>query len=199
MRKLVNATHISHNIPFTDRLDYISSMGNNQGYVMAVENLLALGRKWDPPSYRAECIRVLMVELTRIVNHLWAIGFWLNDLGAFFTPVLYFVQERERILDFFEAVAGSRMMCNYMRFGGVFKDLPERLKSVMNLTNDKVRDYDTMQFLSEMINERIPRTIDELDEYLTKNEIVRARSVGIGILSREDAIQYSTAGSIITG
>jgi NADH-quinone oxidoreductase subunit D/NADH-quinone oxidoreductase subunit C/D len=188
-----------HNIPFTDRLDYISSMGNNQGYVMAVENLLALGRKWDPPSYRAECIRVLMVELTRIVNHLWAIGFWLNDLGAFFTPVLYFIQERERILDFFEAVAGSRMMCNYMRFGGVFKDLPERLKSVMNLTNDKVRDYDTMQFLSEMINERIPRTIDDLDEYLTKNEIVRARAIGIGTLSREDAIQYSTAGPLLRG
>ena len=106
-----------HNIPFTDRLDYISSMGNNHGYVMAVEQLLALGRKYNPPTYRAEVLRVLMVELSRIVNHLWAIGFWMNDIGAFFTPVLYFVQERERILDFFEATAGSRMMCNYMRFG----------------------------------------------------------------------------------
>ena len=70
-----------------------------------------------------------MAELTRIVNHLWAIGFLLNDLGAFFTPALYAIDERELILDFFEATAGSRMMCNYMRFGGVAKDLPERIRS----------------------------------------------------------------------
>jgi len=187
------------NIPFTDRLDYISSMGNNHGYVLAVEHLLARGAKWNPPTYRTEVLRVLMVELTRIVNHLWAIGFWLNDLGAFFTPVLYFIQERERILDFFEAVAGSRMMCNYMRFGGVFADLPERLRSVANLLNDRVRDYDTMQFLTEMINERIPRTIDELDEYLTTNDIVQVRSKGVGYLSREDAINYSTSGPVLRG
>jgi NADH-quinone oxidoreductase subunit C/D len=188
-----------HNIPFTDRLDYISSMGNNHGYVLAIEQLLALGAKYQPPTYRTEVLRVLMVELSRIVNHLWAIGFWLNDLGAFFTPVLYFVQERERILDFFEAVAGSRMMCNYMRFAGVFADLPERIKSTMNLMNDRVRDYDTMQFLTEMINERIPRTIDELDEYLTGSEIVQTRSKGIGILSAEDAISYSAAGPLLRG
>ncbi|RMG79105.1 MAG: hypothetical protein D6712_20190, partial [Chloroflexi bacterium] len=156
-----------HNMPFTDRLDYISSMGNNFGYALAVEQLLARGARYDAPTYRAEVIRVLMAELTRIVNHLWAIGFWLNDLGAFFTPVLYFIEERERILDFFEAVAGSRMMCNYMRFGGVAKDLPERLHSVANLVNDKVRDYNTMQYLTELITERIPRTIEELEEYLT--------------------------------
>ncbi len=188
-----------HNIPFTDRLDYISSMGNNHGYVLAVEQLLAKGAKYTPPTYRTEVLRVLMVELSRIVNHLWAIGFWLNDLGAFFTPVLYFVQERERILDFFEAVAGSRMMCNYMRFGGVFADLPERLKSTMNLMNDRVRDYDTMQFLQEMINERIPRTIDELDEYLTNSDIVQTRSKGVGYLSAEDAINFSAAGPLLRG
>ena len=73
---------------------------------------------------RAEYIRVIMAELTRIVNHLWAIGFLLNDLGAFFTPALYAIEERELILDLFEATAGSRMMCNYMRFGGVACDLP---------------------------------------------------------------------------
>jgi len=188
-----------HNIPFTDRLDYISSMGNNHGYVMAVEQLLARGAKWSPPTYRTEVLRVLMVELTRIVNHLWAIGFWLNDLGAFFTPVLYFIQERERILDFFEAVAGSRMMCNYMRFGGVFGDLPERLRSVANLINDRVRDYDTMAFLTEMINERIPRTIDELEEYLSANEIIQARAKGVGYLSAEDAIDYSASGPVLRG
>ncbi|WP_349771156.1 NADH-quinone oxidoreductase subunit D [Phototrophicus methaneseepsis] len=188
-----------HNIPFTDRLDYLSSMGNNHGYVLAVEQLLALGARYDPPTYRAEVLRVLMVELNRIVNHLWALGFWLNDLGAFFTPVLYFTQERERILDLFEATAGSRMMCNYMRFGGVFADLPERIHSVSNLINDRVRDFDTMKFLTEMINERIPRTIDELDEYLTQNDIVLARSKGVGYISREDAIDYSTAGPVLRG
>lgn len=188
-----------HNIPFTDRLDYISSMGNNHGYVLAVEQLLVQNKRWKAPTYRAEVLRVLMVELTRIVNHLWAIGFWLNDLGAFFTPVLYFIEERERILDFFEAVAGSRMMCNYMRFGGVFADIPERLHSVANLMNDRVRDYDTMAFLTEMINERIPRTIDDLEEYLTDNEIVQSRTLGVGYLSREDAIDFSTAGPVLRG
>jgi NADH-quinone oxidoreductase subunit D/NADH-quinone oxidoreductase subunit C/D len=188
-----------HNIPFTDRLDYISSMGNNHGYVLAVEQLLVQNKRWKPPTYRAEVLRVLMVELTRIVNHLWAIGFWLNDLGAFFTPVLYFIEERERILDFFEAVAGSRMMCNYMRFGGVFADLPERMHSVSNLMNDRVRDHNTMIFLTEMINERIPRTVDELEEYLTDNEIMQSRTFGVGYLSREDAIDYSTAGPVLRG
>lgn len=188
-----------HNIPFTDRLDYLSSMGNNHGYVLAVEQLLALNSRYTPPTYRTEVLRVMMVELSRIVNHLWAIGFWLNDLGAFFTPVLYFVEERERILDFFEAVAGSRMMCNYMRFAGLSADLPERLKSTMNLMNDRVRDYDTMQFLQEMINERIPRTIDEMDEYLTGSDIVQSRSKGVGYLSAEDAINYSAAGPLLRG
>ena len=188
-----------HNIPFTDRLDYISSMGNNHGYVLAVEQLMTLGRKYNPPTYRCETIRVMMVELSRIVNHLWAIGFWLNDIGAFFTPVLYFIQERERILDFFEAVAGSRMMCNYMRFGGLFADLPERIKSVSNLTNDRIRDYNTMQFLTEMVNERIPRTIDELEQLLTQNEILLERSIGVGILNADDAINYSAAGPLLRG
>ena len=188
-----------HNIPFTDRLDYISSMGNNHGYVLAVEQLMSLGRKYNPPTYRCEAIRVLMVELSRIVNHLWAIGFWLNDIGAFFTPVLYFIQERERIMDFFEAVAGSRMMCNYMRFGGLFADLPERIKSVTNLTNDRIRDYNTMQFLTEMISERIPRTIDELEQLLTENEILIERSKGVGVLTRKDAISFSAAGPLLRG
>lgn len=188
-----------HNIPFTDRLDYISSMGNNHGYVLAVEQLLARGKRYTPPSYRVEVLRVLMVELTRIINHLWAIGFWLNDIGAFFTPVLYFIQERERIMDFFEAVAGSRMMCNYMRFGGVFADLPERIRSINTLINDRVRDYNTMQFLTELINERIPRTIDELEELLTENEIVKIRGQGVGVISTEDAINYSAAGPVLRG
>jgi NADH-quinone oxidoreductase subunit D/NADH-quinone oxidoreductase subunit C/D len=164
------------NIPFTDRLDYISSMSNNHGYVLAVEKLMGV----KPPE-RAEYLRVMMVELTRICNHLWAIGFLLNDLGAFFTPALYAIKERELILDLFEAVAGSRMMCNYMRFGGVARDLPagafERAK--------------------ELILERLPRKIDELDAYLTHNEIIKSRCVGVGVLPAEQAIAYSMAGPVL--
>lgn len=185
------------NIPFTDRLDYISSMGNNLGYVQAVEQLLAQGARYTPPTRRAEIIRVLMCELTRIVNHYWAIGFLLNDLGAFFTPALYAIAEREKILDFFEATAGSRMMCNYMRFQGLAKDLPERLRSTATLLNDKVRDFDTMEYLTELINERLPRSIDELDRLITENEIVRTRAIGVGILPPEMAIGYSLAGPLL--
>ena len=187
------------NIPYTDRLDYLSSMGNNHGYVLALENLLRTGKRYNEPTYRGEALRVLMVELSRIVNHLWAIGFWLNDLGAFFTPVLYFIQERERILDFFEAVSGSRMMCNYMRPGGVFADLPERINSVSNLVNDRARNFDTMQFLREIIHDSAPRTIDEMEELLSENEILLSRSQGIGSISAADAINFSAAGPVLRG
>lgn len=186
-----------HNIPFTDRLDYISGMGNNHGYVLAVEQLLAMGARYQPPTYRAEVIRVLMVELNRIVNHLWAIGFLLNDLGAFFTPALYAIAEREKILDFFEATAGARMMFNYMRFGGVFKDLPERIHSTANLVNDEVRDFNTMEYLTDLINERLPRSIDELDRFLTDSEVITSRTIGVGYLPPEMAVAYSCAGPLL--
>jgi NADH-quinone oxidoreductase subunit D/NADH-quinone oxidoreductase subunit C/D len=188
-----------HNMPFTDRLDYLSSMGNNFGYALAVEQLLARGARYQPPTYRAEVIRVLMAELTRIVNHLWSIGFLLNDLGAFFTPMLYANNEREKILDFFEATAGSRLMCNYMRFGGVFKDIPERIHSVANLVNDRVRDYDTMEFLSEIITERLPRFLDEYESYLNENEILKTRCTGVGVLPYDMAIAYSCVGPLLRG
>jgi NADH-quinone oxidoreductase subunit C/D len=164
------------NIPFTDRLDYLSSMANNWGYVQAVERLMNI----KAPE-RAEYLRVIMVELTRIANHLWAIGFLLNDLGAFFTPALYAIEERELILDVFEATAGSRMMCNYMRFGGLARDLPAGIEERLN----------------ELAFERLPRKIDELDNYLTNNEIIRSRCIGVGVLPAEQAIAYSTAGPVL--
>lgn len=170
-----------HNMPFTDRLDYISSMSNNLGYALAVEKLM----KVKVPE-RAEYIRVLMVELTRICNHMWAVGFLLNDLGAFFTPALYAIRERELILDFFEATAGSRMMCNYMRFGGVSRDLPEKL-----------RDENTLEYLNDMVFNRLPKAIDDLDLYLTENEIIRSRGIGVGVLPPEQAIAYSTCGPLL--
>ena len=169
------------NIPYTDRLDYICSMSNNHGYVLGVEQLLDA----KVPE-RAEWLRILMVELTRIVNHAWALGFLLNDLGAVQTPMLYLYIERELVLDFFEAAAGSRMMCNYMRFGGVKFDLP-----------DMVRTQPTMAFLNELINSRLPNALAQLDRYITNNEIVKSRSIGVGVLTAEEAIGYSTAGPVL--
>jgi NADH-quinone oxidoreductase subunit C/D len=166
------------NMPFTDRLDYLSSMSNNFGYAIAVEKLM--GPKAAPPE-RAEYIRVIMAELTRISNHLWAIGFLLNDLGAFFTPALYAITERELILDIFEATTGSRMMCNYFRFGGVARDLPAGIL-------EKIKD---------LVHERLPRKIDELDLYLTENELVRSRGEGVGVITPEQAIAYSAAGPVL--
>ena len=158
--KIGERNTFGQNMPYTDRLDYICSMSNNFGYALAVEKLMGI----TPPE-RAEYIRVIMAELTRINNHLVAVGFLLNDLGAFFTPVLYAFVERELILDIFEEVSGSRMMCNYFRFGGVVRDIqPETMK--------KIRDFIA----------RIPGKIDELEKYLTDNEIVRMRTEGIGIL-----------------
>lgn len=185
------------NMPFTDRLDYICSLSNNFGYALAVEQLLALGARYQPPTRRAEVIRVLMAELTRMVNHMWAIGFLLNDLGAFFTPMMYAINERELILDFFEATTGSRMMCNYMRFGGLANDLPARIRSEATLLNDRVRDMDTAEYLQRIITERLPRAVDQLDEYLTTNEVVTNRCIGVGILTREEALAYSAAGPVL--
>lgn len=164
------------NMPFTDRLDYLSAMSNNFGYAITVEKLMGI----KPPE-RAEYLRVIMAELTRIANHVFAIGMFLNDLGAFFTPALYAIEERELILDIFEAVSGSRMMCNYYRFGGVARDLPAGV-------HDKIYN---------LVYERLPRQIDELDLYLTKNEIIRSRTIGVGVLTPEQAIAYSAAGPVL--
>jgi NADH-quinone oxidoreductase subunit C/D len=164
------------NMPFTDRLDYLSSMSNNFGYALAVEKLMGI----KPPE-RAEYIRVIMAELTRISNHVFAIGMFLNDLGAFFTPSLYALEERELILDMFEAVSGSRMMCNYFRFGGVARDFPDG----------------TLEQIRKLVLDRLPRKIDELDLFLTNNEILRSRTIGTGVLTPQQAIAYSAAGPVL--
>jgi NADH-quinone oxidoreductase subunit C/D len=164
------------NMPYTDRLDYLSSMSNNFGYALAVEKLMGIA-----PPERAEYLRVMMAELTRISNHVWAIGFLLNDLGAFFTPALYAIEERELILDVFEATSGSRMMCNYFRFGGVARDIPEEV----------------LEKVKRLVLDRLPRKVDELDTYLTNNEIVRARCEGVGVLTAEKAIALSMAGPVL--
>ena len=164
------------NMPYTDRLDYLSSMSNNFGYALAIEKLMNV-----KPTERAEYIRVMMAEMTRIASHLMAIGALLNDLGAYFTPMLYALEERELLLDIFEAVSGSRMMCNYFRFGGVARDLPEG----------------TLQKIKGLFFERLPRKIEEIDRFLSENEIIRSRGIGQGVLTAEDAIKYSAAGPLL--
>lgn len=164
------------NMPFTDRLDYITSLSNNFGYAVAVEKLMGI----QPPE-RAEYIRVMMAELTRIVSHLVFIGFLGNDLGIFFTQVLYCLEERELILDIFEAVTGSRMMCNYFRFGGVARDLPDGVL-------DKVKD---------LVFNRLPRKLDDLDRYVTHNDLVQIRTQGVGVLTAEQAINNSASGPVL--
>ncbi len=164
------------NMPFTDRLDYVTSMSNNFGYALAVEKLMGI----KPPE-RAEYIRVIMAELTRFMNHIFAMGFLLNDLGAFFTPSLYAIAERELILDIFEEVSGSRMMCNYFRFGGVARDLPDG-------TLDKIK---------KLVHDRLPRKTDEMDAFLTQNDIVRVRCEGVGVMTAEQAIANSASGPVL--
>jgi len=163
-------------IPYTDRLDYVTSMTNNLGYVLAVEKLMGI-----KPTERAEYIRVIMSELTRWMNHIFAMGFLLNDLGAFFTPSLYAIAERELILDIFEEVSGSRMMCNYMRFGGVVRDFPEG----------------TLEKIKRLVFDRMTRKTDEMDAFLTNNDIVRHRCEGVGVMTAEQAIANSASGPVL--
>jgi NADH-quinone oxidoreductase subunit C/D len=166
------------NIPYCDRLDYVSTISNSFPYVLAVEKLLDI----TPPE-RARYLRVIMAELARILNHFVAIGFLFNDLGAYFTPVLYCLEEREFILDLFEMASGSRMMCNYYRFGGIVRDSsPEWMKR-----------------LEYLVRERLPRAIDEIDRFLSENEIFLSRSIDVGVLPADKAIRYSTTGPVLRG
>ena len=162
-------------IPLTDRLDYIASMSNNLAYCLAVEKLAGI----KVPE-RAEHLRVIMAELQRIAAFLIAVGAFLNDCGAFFTPFLYMFREREKIIDLFEMVSGQRLTYNYMRVGGVSQDIP----------------WEFLPALRKFV-ERMPRFIDEYDRLLMQNEILLARAKGVGILTREQAINSSASGPVL--
>ena len=154
-------------MPYTDRLDYFCSLTNNWAYALAVEKLAGI----EVPE-RAEYLRVITAELTRLQNHASTIGFLMQDMGASGTPLMYAFREREKILDLFEALTGARMMCNYMRFGGCRVDLPagwlEQAKKVVAA---------------------FPRFLDEFETLLAGNEILMARTQGVGVLSKELAIK----------
>ncbi len=162
-------------IPLTDRLDYTSSMSNNLAYCLAVEKLAGI----EVPE-RAEYIRVIMAELQRLANHLIAVGSFFNDSGAYFTPIMHMFREREKVLDLFEMVSGQRLTYNYMRIGGISQDIPEEFLPGL-----------------EKLVEQINRAIDEFDTFLKLNEVLLARTKGIGVLDGETAINYAITGPVL--
>jgi len=169
-----NTTYLG-SMPYTDRLDYFCSLTNNWAYALAVEKLVGL----QPPE-RAEYIRVITAELTRLQNHASLVGFLLQDMGAMGTPIMYAFRERERILDLFESLTGARMMCNYMRFGGCRCDLPPGwLEQARQVVDD------------------FPRFLDEFEALLSENEILLSRTQGVGVLSRELAVNASITGPML--
>jgi len=168
------ATYLS-SMPYTDRLDYFCSLTNNWAYALAVERLAGL----QVPE-RAEYIRVITAELTRLQNHASLAGFLLQDMGASGTPLMYAFREREKILDLFESLTGARMMCNYMRFGGCRCDLPAGwLDQARKVASD------------------FPRFLDEFEALLNENEILIARTRGVGVLSPALAVNAGITGPML--
>lgn len=173
--KIAEGTSYLSSMPYTDRLDYFCSLTNNWAYALAVENLAGL----QVPE-RAEYIRVITAELTRLQNHACLIGFLVQDMGASGTPLMYAFREREKILDLFESLTGARMMCNYMRFGGCRCDLPPGWLDQ-----------------AQKVVDEFPRFIDEFERFLAENEILMARTQGIGSLPRDLAINAGITGPIL--
>ena len=169
-----NETYLG-SMPYTDRLDYFCSLTNNWAYALAVEKLAGI-----PVPERAEYLRVITAELTRLQNHTCLIGFLMQDMGASGTPLMYAFREREKILDLFEALTGARMMCNYMRFGGCRVDLPQGWLEQ-----------------AQKIVAGFPRFLDELERLLSGNEILMARTQGVGAVSQELAVNAGVTGPML--
>jgi NADH-quinone oxidoreductase subunit D len=166
-----NETYLG-SMPYTDRLDYLCSITNNWGYALAVEKLAGI----QVPE-RAEYLRIITGELTRLQNHASLLGFLLQDMGSSGTPLMYAFREREKILDLFEALTGARMMCNYMRFGGCRVDMPAGwLAQAQKVVDD------------------FPFFLDEYEQLLVGNEILMERTQNVGVLSRELAINAGISG-----
>lgn len=173
--KIGENTSYLGSMPYTDRLDYLSSMTNNWAYAIAVEKLAGLA-----VPERAEYVRVILAELTRLLNHTCLGGFLMQDCGCSGTPLMYAFREREKILDLFESLSGSRMMCNYQRFGGCRVDpSAEWLAAAQKLTDG----YNAF--------------LDEFEALLTGNEIVMARTQKVGCLSSELAVSAGVTGPML--
>jgi NADH-quinone oxidoreductase subunit D len=199
--KLAESKPYNHSIGYMDRLDYVSMMCNEHAYVMAIEKLLGIA-----PPLRAEYIRTMFAEITRILNHLLWIGAHGLDLGAM-TVFIYAFREREYLMDAYEAVSGARMHATYLRPGGVYRDLPERMPqytpskwhndSVTAERNDD-RQGSLLDFL-EAFTDRFPGYVDEYETLLTDNRIWKQRTVGIGVVSPEQALQLGFTGPMLRG
>jgi NADH-quinone oxidoreductase subunit D len=176
IEKTMESKTYSQVIPLTDRMDYVANLSNNLGYVLAVEKLLDVEA---PP--KAQYLRVLLTELTRIASHLVWVGTHAHDIGVQ-TMFLYTFRERETLLDIFELFSGQRMMTSYFRIGGLAKDVPEGFES-------KVKE----------VLKVFPSKIDDYESLLTRNRIWLMRTVGIGTISIEDAINCGLSGPIIRG
>jgi NADH-quinone oxidoreductase subunit D len=175
MEKLAEERTYTQNIPFTDRTDYLSAMTGNLAYVMAVEKLMNV----EVPE-RALWLRTIMAELQRIASHAMAVGIFANDCGAWQTPVMHMFRDREKILDLFEMACGARLTLNYMRIGGVSKDIPAEWMP------------QARRLLAEL-----PDRFAEYEDLLLNNEIIIARSRGIGTLTPEQATAYSVSGPML--
>lgn len=173
--KLAEERSYTQNIPFTDRLDYLSGMLNNWAMCLAAEKLADV-----PVPERAEYIRILMGEFQRIASHLAGIGFWINDLGAFYTPMIYTFREREKILDLFEMVCGARLTPSYIRIGGVAEDVPPAFLTAAR------------KLVSEL-----PGYFREYEDLLFGNEVLLARSKNVGILPADLLINASVTGPML--
>jgi NADH-quinone oxidoreductase subunit D len=173
--KLGEATSYLGSMPYTDRLDYLNSMTNNWAYAIAVERLAGL-----PVTERAEYVRVILAELSRLLNHTCLAGFLMQDCGCSGTPLMYAFREREKILDLFESLSGSRMMCNFQRFGGCRVDpSAEWLAATRRL----VDGYGAF--------------LDEFEALLSGNEIVMARTQGVGRLPAALAVNAGITGPML--
>jgi len=171
VEKIAESRTYTQFIPYTSRLDYLASNLPTLGYVQAVEKLIGL----EVPE-RAEYIRIIMAELSRIASHMLFVGSLAIDLGAT-TGLIYCFRDRERIMNMLEMTSGQRLIASYMRFGGVSADLPEEFfPAVQNFLND------------------IPAMIDEYNGLITGNEILQARCQDVGILSPDDAMAYGVTG-----
>ena len=199
--KLAESKPFNHNIGYMDRLDYVSMMCNEHAYVLAIEKLLGV----EPP-LRAQYIRVLFDEVTRILNHLMWIGAHGLDIGAM-AVFLYAFREREDLLDCYEAASGARMHATYYRPGGVYRDLPDQMpkyeasrrkdkKKIAEKNRD--RDGSMLDFLWAF-TERFPGQVDEYETLLTDNRIWKQRTVDIGVVTPEQAMQFGFTGPMLRG
>ncbi|MGC8211215.1 NADH-quinone oxidoreductase subunit D [Ralstonia pseudosolanacearum] len=189
------------NVPYMDRLDYVSMMVNEHAYVMAIERLLGI----DVP-LRAQYIRVMFDEITRIMNHLMWIGAHALDVGAM-AVFLYAFREREDLFDMYEAVSGARMHAAYYRPGGVYRDLPDSMQQykASKVRNEKAlaamnetRSGSLLDFI-EAFTDRFPTYVDEYETLLTDNRIWKQRLVGIGVVTPERALQKGMTGPMLRG